>query len=42
MSDQESTTQDTAAADGLAAMMAAWDIKGTADSTAEQADSAGE
>lgn len=41
MSDQESTTQDTAAA-GVAAMMAAWDIKGTADSTAEQADSAAE
>ncbi|APA96071.1 hypothetical protein [Nocardia seriolae] len=38
MSDQESNTQETAAADGIAAMMAAWDIKGTSDS----ADAAGD
>ncbi|WP_281033348.1 hypothetical protein [Nocardia concava] len=42
MADQDSNTQDTAAADGIAAMMAAWDIKGTSDSSAQQADSAGE
>ncbi|MFE3101810.1 hypothetical protein [Nocardia tengchongensis] len=41
MSDQEPTTQDAAAA-GIAAMMAAWDIKGTTDSTAEQTDSESE
>ncbi|MEU6583156.1 hypothetical protein [Nocardia sp. NPDC046763] len=34
MSDQEST-QDTAAAEGIAAMMAVWDLKGSDDAKAE-------
>lgn len=38
MSDRESNAQDTAAAEGIAAMMAAWDIKGTNDSAKGEGD----
>ncbi|MGV9665018.1 hypothetical protein ACWDUL_06915 [Nocardia niigatensis] len=35
MSDQDSANQDTTAAEGIAAMMAVWDLKGAADAKSD-------